>query len=202
MIDSIEWLRIFIFDYPSLQYLTIFLGAALGGEIAIFTLSFLSAQGILSPVALVMFSFLGTLSSDSFWFLLGKTNTAQKIISHRYAHSAVSTIAEVVRRVSRGSHLLALIFAKFLVGTRIVMLLYISKTEFLFNQFICYNAVATLLWLLVVVPIGFFSGLGFTYVAEIFHNLYAGVGFIFLVLIIIVLVQLWLKKIFIRMRNQ
>lgn len=201
MIDSMEWLRIFILDYPSLQYLTIFLGAALGGEVALFTLSFLAAQSILSPVALVIFSFLGTLSSDSMWFLLGRTNTAQKIISHRYAHSTVSIIAEAVRRVSRGSHFLALIFAKFLVGTRILMLLYISKTAFSFNRFICYNAVATLLWLLVVIPIGFLSGLGFTYVAEVFHNLYAGIGFVFLILIVIVILQLWLKKIFIRMRN-
>lgn len=202
MTDFVEWLRIFILNYPSFQYVAIFLGAALGGEIALFTMSFLAAQKVLSPFALVIFSFLGTLSSDSIWFLLGRTEIAQKIISHRYAHSTISIIAEAVRRVSRGSHLLMLVFAKFLVGTRIVMLLLVSKTVFSFYKFICYNAVATLAWLLVVIPTGFLSGLGFTYIAQVFHNLYVAIGFIFLVLIIIVILQLWLKKIFIRMRNR
>lgn len=202
MIDSVEWLRVFIVDYPSLQYLTIFLGAALGGEVALFALSFLAAQGIISPYALVALSFFGTISSDSVWFLLGRTKTAIKIISHRYANSTITAIAQAVKKVSRESHLLALIFAKFLVGTRIVMLLYISKTEFSFKQFICYNAVATVSWLLVVIPIGFLSGLGFTYIAEVFHNIYAGVGFVFLILIIIVFLQIWLKKLFIHMQNR
>ena len=61
---------------------------------------------------------------------------------------------------------------------------------------------ATFIWLLVVIPIGFISGLGFTYVAEVFHNLYAGAGFILLIILIIVVLQLWLKKIFIRMRDR
>ena len=82
------------------------------------------------------------------------------------------------------------------------MLLYISNLPFSFGQFIRYNVVATFIWLLVVIPIGFISGLGFTYVAEVFHNLYAGAGFILLIILIIVVLQLWLKKIFIRMRDR
>ena len=97
---------------------------------------------------------------------------------------------------------MALIFAKFLVGTRIVMLLYLSNLEFSFKEFIRYNVVATFIWLLVVIPTGYLSGLGFTYIAEVFHNIYAGLGFVFLVLIVIVILQLWLKKIFIHMRNR
>ena len=202
MIEQLAWLREFIINYPSLQYVTIFFGAALGGELALFTLSFLAAQHILPLPALIIFSFLGTLCADSTWFLLGRTNVAKKIINHRYANSTIAVIAEAVRLVSRGSHFLALIFAKFLVGTRIVMLLYISNLPFSFGQFIRYNVVATFIWLLVVIPIGFISGLGFTYVAEVFHNLYAGVGFILLIILIIVVLQLWLKKIFIRMRDR
>lgn len=202
MVEQLTWLREIIINYPSFQYLTIFLGAALGGEIALFTLSFLAAQNIISPMALVILSMVGTMSSDSMWFMLGRTNGAKAFIYHRYTNSTITVIAEAVRRVSRGSHLMALIFAKFLVGTRIVMLLYLSNLEFSFKEFIRYNVVATLIWLLVVIPTGYLSGLGFTYIAEVFHNIYAGLGFVFLVLIVIVILQLWLKKIFIHMRNR
>ncbi len=202
MVEQLTWLREVIINYPSFQYVTIFLGAALGGEVALFTLAFLAAQKIISPIALVLLSLVGTMCSDSMWFLLGRTNPAKKFIYHRYTTSTITVIAEAIRRVSRGSHLMALIFAKFLVGTRIVMLLYLSNLEFSFKEFIRYNVVATLIWLLVVIPTGYLSGLGFTYVAEVFQNIYAGLGFVFLVLIVIVILQLWLKKIFIHMRDR
>jgi len=202
MVDQLEWVKFLILEYPSLQYLIIFLGAAVGGELALFTIAFLAAQGIISPVASITFSFLGALSADSMWFLLGRTTTAKKIILHRYANPTITVITKAIEKVSRGSHFWALVFAKFLVGTRIIILIYISNLSFSFGEFIRYNVIATIIWLAVIGPIGFLSGLGFTYVADIFQSLYAGVGFVLLILIVIVILQLWLKKIFIHMRNR
>ncbi len=202
MVEQLTWLRELIVNYPSFQYVTVFLGAALGGEIALFTLAFLAAQKIISIEALVVLSLVGTMCSDSMWFMLGRTNSAQKFIAHRYTNSTIKVIAEAINRVSRGSHLLALIFAKFLVGTRIVMLLFLSHLKFSFKEFFRYNVVATLIWLTVVIPTGYLSGLGFTYIATVFHNIYAGLGFVLLILIVIAILQLWLKKIFIHMRNR
>jgi len=194
MTPSIVWLYTFIFNYPAFQYIIIFLGAAFGGELALFALAFLTAQGVLPMFPLITLSFLGTFSSDILWFLLGKTATAKKIISHRYASSTISIIAQAVDRVSRGNRFAALIFAKFLVGTRVVLIMYVSKTDLGLKRFIRYDAVAVFLWLIVVIPIGFISGLGFTYLAEVFHNLYVAVGFILLVLFIIVIVQIWFER--------
>src|ERR1035437_5860253 len=122
MIHSAQWLRVLIFDYPSFKYIIIFLGAAFGGEIALFTFAFLAAQKILSPTILVFLSFFANVSSDSMWFFLGRTKIGKKVISHRYTNSAISVVAEAVHRVSRGNHFVALIFAKFLIGTRVVMI--------------------------------------------------------------------------------
>ncbi|MDP2789473.1 MAG: hypothetical protein Q8O46_05570 [bacterium] len=202
MVEYIEWLRALILNYPLLQYIIIFLGAAFGGEIALFVFSFLAAQNVISMTFLVLLSFLGVLASDSMWLFLGKTRFMQKIILHRYANPTISLIALAIEKVSRGNHMLALVFVKFLIGTRIVMLLYISNLPLSFLKFLRYNALATLLWLLVVIPIGFISGLGFTYIAKVSENLYAGVGFVLLILIIIVALQIWLKKTFIHMRDR
>src|SRR3989338_2372267 len=46
MLEAIEWLRMFIFTYPSLGYVIIFFGAAFGGEMAMIALAFLAAQGV------------------------------------------------------------------------------------------------------------------------------------------------------------
>ena len=196
MIDSVEWLRVFITNYPILQYLVIFLGAAFGGEVAMIALSFLAAQKIFPFWPFFILSFVGVISSDTLWFFMGRTKIAEKIFSHRYANDTVFLITEAIRKISRGNHLLALIFTKFLIGTRVVLIFYISRTKMVFENFFYYDLVAILVWLAVLIPIGFLSGLGFTYISGILESIYAGIGFVLLVLIIVVIMQIWLKRVF------
>lgn len=196
MVELIDTLRQFFFDYTFFQYLVIFFGAAFGGEFAIISLAFLSAQGIFPLPLFLIIGFLGTLSSDILWFLLGKTKTAGKIIDHRYATNTVAVIMEAIHFVSRGHHLLAFIFAKFLIGTRIVVILYVSKTNLAFKKFIQNDVIAIAVWLSILTSIGFLSGLGFIYISRILKNIYAGIGFIILIILVVVVVQVWLKRLF------
>ena len=198
MTPSIIYLSALILHHSAFQYLIILLGAAFGGELALFAIAFLAAQKILSLYSLIILTFLGTFSSDILWFLLGRTETAKKIISHRYASNTIAVVTEAIRRVSRGSKLLALIFAKFLVGTRIIMIMDVSKTDLVWKEFLRYDAIAVVVWLLVVIPIGFISGLGFTYLAQVFDNIYIGIGFILLIVFIVIIIQVWLEKIFVK----
>jgi membrane protein DedA with SNARE-associated domain len=196
MTPTIAWLSAFILSYPLLQYIIIFLGAGFGGEVAVISLSFLAAQNIFPIVPFFIVGFLGTMTADILWFLLGKTKTAGKIVDHRYATYTISVIMEAIRKVSRGNHLLAFIFAKFLIGTRVVVILYVSKTNISLKHFILNDLVAIFIWLTTLTSIGFLSGLGFAYISHILKNIYAGIGFVILILLIIVMVQIWLKKFF------
>ena len=194
MTESIEWLRIFIINHRSFEYIIIFGGAMVGGEFALFALGFLAAQGILPVFSVVLLSFLASFPPNILWFLLGKTATVEKIISHRYANTTISIIGEAIIRVSRGNHFIGLIFAKFIVGTPVILTTYVHKTGLPFWRFIFYETPAIILSLLVLISIGYFSGLGFTYLADIFNNIYVAIGFILLIIVIIVAAQLWLKK--------
>lgn len=196
MIELIDLLRQFFFDYTLFQYLVIFLGAAFGGEFAIISLAFLSAQEVFPLYLFLIIGFFGTLSSDILWFFLGKTKTAGKIIDHRYASNTIAVIMEAIHFVSRGRHLLAFIFAKFLIGTRIVVILYVSKTNMAFKKFIQNDIIAIAIWLTILTSIGFLSGLGFVYISRILKNIYAGIGFVILIILLIVALQIWLKRFF------
>jgi membrane protein DedA with SNARE-associated domain len=196
MIELFDTLRQFFFEYTFFQYLVIFLGAAFGGEFSIISLAFLSAQNVFPIYLFLVIAFLGTLSSDILWFLLGKTKTAGKIIEHRYASPTISVIVEAINFVSRGYHLLAFIFAKFLIGTRIVVIFYVSKTNLSFKKFIQNDAIAIAIWLIVLNTIGFLSGLGFTYLARVLKNIYAGISFVILIILLFVVTQIWLKRFF------
>jgi membrane protein DedA with SNARE-associated domain len=74
----------------------------------------------------------------------------------------------------------------------------VSKTDLGLKKFARYDAVAVIAWLLVVIPIGFISGLGFTYLAEAIHNLYIEIGLILLIIFIIIIIQIWLEKMFVK----
>lgn len=194
MIEFTTWLYITILNYTFLQYLIIFLGAAFGGEFAIISLSFLAVQNIFPMPLFFVISFLGTLSSDILWFLLGKSKIAGEIINHRYATKTVSVIIEAIDRVSRGNHLLAFIFAKFLIGTRIVVILYVGKNGLTLKKFILSDLLAIFIWLSILTAIGFFSGFGFLFISHLLKNIYAGIGFLALFILVIVLIQIWLKR--------
>ncbi len=200
--EHFEWLREFIVNYPSLQFLAIFLGAAGGGEIALVTLSFLAAQKVISLPALVFFSALGTFCSDSIWFLLGRTSGVRKIIAHRYATPTMEVITQALKRISRGNNLVMLIFAKFLIGTRVVTLFFISTIYEKYSKFAEHNIVSIVVWLSVVIPVGYLSGLGFTYIASVLQNIYAALGFALLVILVIIMLQTWLQKKLIQTPNQ
>ena len=201
MVEFIETLRLFIVDHRSLEFIIIFGGALLGGEFALFTFGFFTAQGVLPIWPVVILSFLATFPPNVLWFLLGQTAIAEKVFAHRYANNTISMIVQAVTKVSRGSHVIGLIFIKFLVGTPFILTMYVNKTRINFWQFIVYETPAILLSLLVILPVGFLSGLGFTYFANIFNNLYVGFSFLLLVIIMITIVQLWFKKKFTKMEN-
>lgn len=198
MVDSVEWLRTFIAHYPTLQYIVIFLGAGFGGEAGVIVLSFLAAQKIFPFLPFFLVSFLAMIVTDTFWFMLGRTSLVSRMLSHRYATNTVQILTQAVHKMSRGNHLIALILIKFIVGTRVVLIFNFSRTTMTLKYFLRHNFIAIFIWLVAVIPIGFFAGLGFTYFSHILENIYAGIGFLLFVAFVVLILQAYLKKIFTR----
>ena len=82
------------------------------------------------------------------------------------------------------------------------MFLLISQIYPSYRKFAQHNIVAILVWLLVMIPVGYFAGLGFSFISRSLNNIYAGMGFILLVLIALVMLQIWFKKRLIRKEVQ
>ena len=202
MIEFIEWFRILIENNRSLEYIIIFGIVMFGGEPALFILGFFAAQGVLPIPTVVILSFLATFPPNILWFLLGRSDALRKMITHRYADTTISLVTDAVKRVSRNNHFIELLFIKFIIGTPFILTMYISKTDFGFKRFIVYETPVIILSLCVIIPLGFVSGLGFTYFANVFNNLYVGLSFLLLVIVIIVMAQIWFKKKFTDVENK
>lgn len=194
MVEPIVWLRVFIDNYNYLEYLIIFLGVAFGGELILLALGFLAAHNVIAVLPLIIFSFLGTLSSDVLWFFLGRTAFIRKLIAHRYANNTVSVINETIKRISKDDDLTTLIIAKFLVGTRVLLIMFIGTKVIKFKDFFRYDILAVCSWISIIIPIGFISGLGFTYFSSILENIYAAIGFVLLIILLAIMFQIWFKR--------
>lgn len=201
MIESIEWLRILILNHRSLEYIIIFFGSLLGGEFALFILGFLAAQNVVSILPVIVLSFFATFFPNTLWFIIGKTKTISRVILSRYASATTSIITQAVNKISRENHFLALIVIKFIIGTPFMLIMYVNRTGLKFKQFLFYETPAIFLSLFVILSIGFIAGLGFTYLSDVFNNLYVSIGFILLIIVFIIIVQLWIKKRFTQNSN-
>lgn len=194
MPEHFEWIREFLINYPYLQYAVIFLATGFGGELGLFALAFLAANNAIPWTALFIFSALGTFSTDSMWFLLGGTKPVQKMLSHKYASPTVEIVTEALQKVSRRNNQAALILVKFLIGTRIVMFLLVSRMYPSYWKFAEHNAAAVLVWVLVMIPVGYFAGIGYSYLSTALNNIYVGLGFILLMVLGIFAAQIYIKK--------
>lgn len=194
MPEQFEWIRSFLMAYPYLQYAVIFLTTGFGGELGIFALAFLAAHNVIPWPAIFIFGTLGTFATDSMWFLLGATKPVQRMLSHKYASPTVELVTEALQKISRRNNRTALILVKFLIGTRVALFFLVSRMYTSYWRFAEDNIVAVLVWILIMMPVGYFAGIGFSYLSTTLNNIYAGIGFTLLVILGVVMAQIYIKK--------
>lgn len=179
------------------QYPAIFIGSFFFGESVIITAAFLAGQGIWSVQAVFWLALIGTIVSDSIWFLFG-----QSIIrSLKYWQRMLSKYEQYLQKIERltgNKPFLALLFIKFLYGTRILTILYMSVRKMSYGRFLLFNTIGTIFWLVTMVAIGWLAGKGITnfipVVARVEYLLLA----VALLIIMYKAVSTWMEKRFIK----
>lgn len=197
MAQFIEWIQMLIVQYPSFEYLIIFLGTIIGGEVALFLVGFLIAQKVLSLLPAIIIGSIGAFLPNLLWYGVGRMKILDKTSEAGHVNTTFQVITETVQRVSRGNHLLALIFIKFLIGTPPILIMYINKTAMTLKKFFYYQSIAIFVSVCIIMSAGYVSGRGLYYVSEVFNNIYTTIGFILLVVFAIVAFQIWFEKSFI-----
>lgn len=100
-------------------YTALFIGLLLGGETALLPAMYLGISGVINLDAVIGISIVATAISDTFWYYLGRTTSAEKISSiiifKKYA-GKITTLSNSFK----SSGLAILFFSKFVYGTRTV----------------------------------------------------------------------------------
>src|SRR3989344_2920885 len=128
------WLTAYL---PLLAFLTPIIG---GGELGVITLTFLFAHNLFNFIVILIFSFLGMLFIDSIWFFIGKSKIFNKVKNLKRISSDYSKLEKNIEKISKGRDLIILLIAKILVGTRIILILYISgRKNLTLRKFFLYS---------------------------------------------------------------
>lgn len=178
----------------SYQLPAIFLGAFFFGETVILTAAFLSGHGIWSLSNVFLLSFAGTIVSDGMWFLFGQFffRLARKRIDNQEKYLQLITKLDTI---TGQKPFLSLLFIKFLYGTRILTILYLSIRKIGFWTFIVFDALGTVLWLIVMISIGWLAGKGISNFIPFVQKTEYALLAIALLVVIFKLTTLWIQKI-------
>ncbi len=161
----------------------IFFGTFFLAESIVLASSFLAAQGFWSIKTVFVFSLLGTVSCDFFWYFWGLRFLK---ITHQWntCLNIYDKIAFFADKVTRRSAFLMFLLMKFLYGTRFLMVIYLGAQKMRFLKFVVYDLIVTCIWLLVVIPIGWLAGRGM----YSFFLIYKNLNYVFIALIILIII--------------
>jgi len=174
------------------QLPALFAGAVFFGETVILTASFLAAQGWWSVWNVFLITLLGTVISDCVWFLLGNW-IMHKESFQKHKPKYEKLVTKLDKKIGNRPYL-SLLVIKFLYGTRILTIIYLSFRKIKFWQFVVFDFLGTSFWLAVVMTIGWLAGKGYTRVIEIFHNIGYGLSALIVFFIFYRVVNVWISK--------
>jgi membrane protein DedA with SNARE-associated domain len=171
----------------------IFVGAFFFGETVIIAAAFLAGQGTLEVLPVFVLAFLATIVSDTVWFLLAKKILLWLNRLEKYkTHSEI--IVNKMTKLTGDKPFLALLFVKFLYGTRVITIIYLSLRSIPLKKFVIYDALGTLIWLAVIIPIGWLAGKSAVSLGPALHKAEFAIGFFVILVFVIRIGTKWASQ--------
>lgn len=171
----------------------LFIGSFLFGETAIIAASFLAAHGFWSLATVFGVSLAGTLASDVVWFFLGgKIMAFLRRFKWYKEHSA--RLLAALEKMSGQRPFFLLFFIKFLYGTRVLTIMYLSHRKIRFSIFFLFDLLGTVVWLAAMMVVGWLAGQGATNFAPMLSSLEYTLPLIIVVALALKYGATWLTK--------
>lgn len=176
------------------DWLVSYIAPFFGGENAVLFMAFLSAQGILPISIVIVFSFLAMITLDSIWFFIVKTKGFNKLKNWQKISKQTIALEKRIERISSKQDIFILLISKILIGTRILIIVYLSMKKMSYRRFFAFNFLPTLLWAGILSLVGWLAGKGYYSLSSASHNLFIA-GIVLLgVMVILSLISYLLKK--------
>lgn len=171
----------------------IFLGAFFFGETVIISAAVLAAKGYWSLWVVFWFSLIGTIASDCIWFYCGQ---AIFRLTHRWEkhRPKYERILAALEKLTGKRPFLSLLFIKFLYGTRVLIIMYLSVRRLPFWLFFVFNTIGTAVWLMVILTLGWLTSTQLLDAFPIFNKIQYLLLALLVLILLIRFISIWLRK--------
>jgi membrane protein DedA with SNARE-associated domain len=186
------WLKPLIVTHA---YLISFIAVILWGDISVLSISFLAAQGFIPLLAVAIIAVAATFVADSLWFLLSVSGVMDHVPIWKPFHGTYLRLERRIEKISRHNDLIMLLLSKFVYGTRIVTIAYLAHSKKIkYTKFIEHDMISSILWLTLLVPIGWLAGKGFWWISNVLSDLRLAITFVIAVIALFVIFEELIRK--------
>ncbi|HLC86738.1 MAG TPA: hypothetical protein VJH65_00475 [Candidatus Nanoarchaeia archaeon] len=177
--------------FPLIAFLAPIIG---GGEIGVMTVAFFAVQVDYPLYSVIFFSFIGMILVDSFWFFLIRSKHIDKLKQLKNISEKQIKLEKHLENISGKHDMLILLFSKILVGTRILIIAYISLRKISFKKFFRYNTPPTFIWAICLSIIGWFAGNGYENIIQTTKDIRFAITFLIGVVLVFLIINYLLRK--------
>lgn len=170
-----------------------FLAGFITGETIILTLAFLSGTGIIPFWYVLVFGTLGMYLSDFVPFTFGRFKFFRNIFKGRTGKRA-KKFEERFLKYTKNNLFLTLLYTKFIYGASIPALVYLGYKKTSYARFAFYNAFVELIFIPLVVLVGWLSGKGFAISRTIFRDIRIAIFLLVILIIIFYFIRKWIDQ--------
>jgi len=178
-----------------------FLGGFITGESIILFLSFLSANGLIPIWYILVFSTLGMFLSDFIPFTFGKFKFIRRLLKKKIS-THEKKIEEALMKYARNNLFLTLLYSKFIYGISIPVLIYLGYKKTPYSKFIWTNLLVEIIFVPIIVYLGFLAGKGFRFVLIIFDNMRIAILSLIIFIILLIYIRKWIDQKFMKKQKQ
>lgn len=179
-----------------------FLGGFITGESIILTLAFLSANDFISLWYVLVFCTLGMYLSDFIPFLFGRFKFVKNLMRKEKFARHIEKVEDILLRFTRNNLFLTLLYTKVVYGASIPALIYLGSKKTLKSKFAINNLLVELIFVPIVVSIGWLSGKGFNSAVTIFEDIKIGIFLLVVLIIVLYIIRKWANQKLIKMQRR
>ena len=175
------------------QMPAIFFGSFFFGETVIMTAAFLSTQDLWPLMHVFWLSLAGIITSDSVWFLFGRKIMLYFNRWERHKTRSERILA-AIESITGNNRLALMVCAKFVYGTRIFTIMYLSMRKMNYGRFAAYDTISSSLWLTVICAIGWLAGKSVTNLVPFLNTFEYAALFLILVIVVFKIGMVWISR--------
>jgi len=153
-------------------YIIVLLGTIIGGELVILAAVFLASIGMLNIYLVVILGMAGIIISDNFWYFIGAKARGKLNYSSLSSPKSIFPFKKIQHKIDDFKEKFAdhyakfIILSKFVYGTRIITLVTSGYQNVLYKKFVIFNLIGSVLWMTIIVFLGYVMGVSWNYLTE------------------------------------